>query len=219
MNGEQPMPLRSGLNWRPWVWQGKIGPAFWTVTGIMSLILNAVLIAVLIVLGRHLFTLKALVEQQLLGGLSENFARMDSAVIRTTVQVEDEIPVVFDLPVEATTVVVLSEDVTIRGARVTLQTGGLTLFSASTSIVLPRGTALPVHLSLTVPVSTQVPVSLSVPVAIPLAETELHQPFVGLQQVVAPYQRLLQGLPNSWEEALCASPGLLCRVGVPLLAP
>ncbi len=219
MIGERHTPLGSDRDWRPWVWQGKIGPAFWTVTGVMSLVLNAVLIALLIALGRHLFTLKTVVERQLLAGLSDNFARMDEAVIRTTVQVEDQIPVVFDLPVKADTVVVLAEDVVIRGARVNLTTGGLTIVSAPANIVLPKGTALPVRLSLTVPVSTQVPVNLTVPVAIPLKETELHGPFVGLQQVVAPYKRLLQGLPDSWEEALCRQPGLVCRVGVPVLAP
>lgn len=217
MNGVQHQPARS--RWLRWLWQGKIGPAFWTVTGVISLAVNAVLLTVLLVLAQHLFTLKAVVEQQLLGGLSANFARMDEAVIRTTVEVHDQIPVVFDLPVEATTVVVLSEDTIIRGARVNLTTGGLTIVSAPANIVLPKGTALPVQLSIVVPVNTQVPVDLQVPVAIPLRETELHAPFVGLQQVVAPYQALLGGLPNSWEEVLCRQQGLLCRWGPALLTP
>jgi hypothetical protein len=40
---------------------------------------------------------------------------------------------------------------------------------------------------LTVPVKTTVPVTLNVPVDIPLEQTQLHEPFVGLQGVVAPY--------------------------------
>ncbi|HEY58224.1 MAG TPA: hypothetical protein G4O04_06780 [Anaerolineae bacterium] len=192
---------------RPWwlnlIWQGKIGPAFWTVAGVISLTVNIVLLAVLIVLAQHLFTLKHIVQDQLLGGLSANFAAMDAAVIRTTVEVHDQIPVVFDLPVETETVVTLTQDVVIRGARVNLVTGGLQIIGAPANIVLPKGTQLPIKLNITVPVSTQVPVDLTVPVNIPLKETELHQPFVGLQQVVAPYQQLLAQTPDSWGPVLC----------------
>jgi hypothetical protein len=49
-----------------------------------------------------------------------------------------------------------------------------------------------------VPVDAEVPVVLQVPVNIPLSQTELHEPFVGLQEVVAPYQELLGGLPDAW---------------------
>lgn len=196
--------------WRALLWQGKIGPAFWTVTGVFSLLVNLVLVVVLLLLAQHLFTLKQVVQKQLLGGLSANFAAMDNAVIRTTVQVHDQIPVVFDLPVQADTVVVLSQDTVIRGARVNLVTGGLQIVSAPANIVLPKGTRLPVKLSITVPVKTQVPVNLTVPVSIPLKETELHRPFVGLQQVVAPYQRLLEQTPDSWDAVLCSTPKPFC---------
>ncbi len=192
---------------RPWwldlLWQGKIGPAFWTVTGIFSLAVNIVLLVALLLLAQNLFTIKHLVQDQILGGLSANFAAMDDAVIRTTVEVHDQIPVVFDLPVQTETVVILTEDVTIQGARVNLITGGLQIIGAPANIILPKGTRLPIKLDLTVPVNTQVPVDLTVPVNIPLKETDLHQPFVGLQQVVAPYQRLLEQAPDSWEPLLC----------------
>ena len=45
------------------------------------------------------------------------------------------------------------------------------------------------------PVQTSVPVHLDVPVNIPLRDTELHQPFVGLQEVVKPWYCLF--LPRS----------------------
>jgi hypothetical protein len=57
---------------------------------------------------------------------------------------------------------------------------------------LPAGTNLPVHLELTVPVKASIPVSLNVPVDIALSETELHEPFTGLQDVVAPFYWLLK---------------------------
>ena len=186
----------------PLLWQGKVAPAFWTVSSIISLTVNVILIAVLLIVGKQLFMLKSAVSP-LLDGLNQNFVLMDNAKIATRVEVHDQIPVVFDLPVEATTSVVLSEDVLIRDARVNLMTGGLMIQNAPADIVLPKGTALPIQLSIVVPVNTQVPVDLDVPVNIPLSETELHQPFVGLQQVVSPYQTLVDGLPDSWD-ALCA---------------
>ena len=149
----------------PLLWQGKVAPAFWTVSSIISLTVNVILIAVLLIVGKQLFMLKSAVSP-LLDGLNQNFVLMDNAKIATRVEVHDQIPVVFD-------------------------------------IVLPKGTALPIQLSIVVPVNTQVPVDLDVPVNIPLSETELHQPFVGLQQVVSPYQTLVDGLPDSWD-ALCA---------------
>ncbi len=193
----------------PLLWQGKIAPAFWTVSSIISLTVNVILIAVLLIVGKQLFMLKSAVSP-LLDGLNENFVLMDNAKITTHVEVHDQIPVVFDLPVEANTSVVLSEDVLIRGARVNLMTGGLLIQNAPADIVLPKGTSLPIQLSIVVPVNTQVPVDLDVPVNIPLRETELHRPFVGLQQVVSPYQSLVNGLPNSWD-ALCNQyPTLWC---------
>jgi hypothetical protein len=197
---------------RKLIWQGKIGPAFWTVTGILSMLLNAALIVFLILLGREVFTLKNLVSDQLVGGLAENFALMDEAVIQTNVVVNDQIPIQFTLPVNKKTTVVLTTDAIITGARVNLSTGGLTIFNAPTDIILPEGTPLDIKLDMEIPVETTIPVTLYVPVNIPLNETELHQPFVGLQQVVQPYQQLLNDLPNSWEEVLCVEErDLFCR--------
>ena len=65
------------------------------------------------------------------------------------------------------------------------------------NITLPAGTILPVHLEMTVPVNTTVPITLNVPVDIPLEQTDLHKPFIGLQQVVSPYYWLLQPQVNS----------------------
>jgi len=166
-------------------------PAFWTIASVLSMIVNVILVIVLLVLARELFTLKAMVGDGLLGGLYENFILMDQAHIRTTIEVQTEVPVQFTLPVQTNTSVQLTEDTRIDGARVTLNTGGLNIISAPTNIILPAGTNLPIALDITVPVNTTIPITLQVPVDIPLAETELHQPFVGLQQVVAPYYWML----------------------------
>jgi hypothetical protein len=180
----------------------KLGPAFWTITGIMSLLVNGVLIAVLIILLLNVRPLLLSVQTLQLGdtmektialpgGLYTNFELMDRAHITAMIPVETTIPVKFDLPLNQQTNVVLSENVTITNALVTVQTAGLTITRAPTTIILPQGTTLPVFLNLTVPVDTTVPVVLNVPVDIALANTDLHKPFTGLQEVVRPFYCML----------------------------
>jgi hypothetical protein len=107
---------------------------------------------------------------------------------------------------------VLTADTYVQNATVNLTTGGLSIVNAPTDIVLRAGTELPVKLDILVPVDTTVPVNLEVAVEIPLEETQLHTPFVGLQNVVSPYDSLLASMPDSWVEALCAAnTGSLCR--------
>ncbi|MEN6408318.1 MAG: hypothetical protein ABFD44_01235 [Anaerolineaceae bacterium] len=181
-------------------------PTFWTITGTISLIVNLILIVALMIMTRQLFNIKALVSDQLVDGLYQNFVKMDEAKIQTTVQVNSQIPVKFDLPVKTNTEVTLTQDTSIYGAKVTLNTGGLTITDAPADIILPAGTRLPIALNITVPVDASVPVALTVPVDIPLNQTELHEPFVGLQEVVKPYRDWLQAFPSSWQEVLCGSP-------------
>jgi hypothetical protein len=199
---------------RPWLWQGKIQPAFWTVASLLSLAINVILIVVLILVGKEIFLLKSLVSEQLVGGLHQNFVQMDQAHIRTTIpvndiiQVKDTIPVVFDLPLNQSTTVVLTEDAKVKNTTIYLNRQPVPL-----DLILRKGTELDIGLNLTVPVSQTVPVVLNVPVAlnipvdIPLNQTELHEPFVGLQSVVAPYDQLLSKTPSSWEDTpLCSPP-------------
>ncbi len=204
---------------RPIFWQNKIAPAFWTVGSIFSLVLNIILIVVLIMVGRQLFAIKGLVEDGLINGLYNNFVMMDDASIITTIQVEetiqvvDSIPVVFDLALDQETVVTLVQDTYIPNTTVDLN--GM---KVPTTVMLPVGTPLNISLDLIVPVSQtipvvlNVPISLQVPVNIPLSQTELHKPFVGLQNVVKPYRSYLGALPNSWQETpVCGDiPGQVC---------
>ena len=118
---------------------------------------------------------------------------MDTAHIKTNITVTDNIPINFNLPISQDTVVTLTQNTTINGANVRINSGGLSINSAA-NIILPAGTNLPVHLELTVPVNTTVPIQLNVPIDIPLQNTELHKPFIGLQQVVSPFYWLLHGI-------------------------
>jgi hypothetical protein len=186
----------------------KFGPPFWTVTGLLSLIVNAVLIAIVFILLRMLGGLQFSandVSAGLLGGLYNNFEKMDRAHIVSTIPIQNAIPVQFDLQLNQETNVVLSRDVTIDNALVTVETGGLNITQARTTIVLPQGTSLPIVLNLTIPVNMTVPIIMDVPVDIPMASTDLHEPFVGLQQVIAPFYCAVE--PN----ALDLDGKLVCR--------
>ena len=199
---------------RPWIWQGKFLPAFWTVAAVISILINIILIAVVLALASQLFRIKNLVQVQLIDGLYENFVRMDEAHIVTTIQVsdtiqvQDTIPVVFDLPLKQGTEITLTKDTPIRRALVYLNGQAV-----PTDITLRQGTRMSIALDMvvpvnqTIPVALTVPINLQVPVDIPLTRTELHQPFAGLQDVVAPYKKLLDGWPDSWGELLCQTFG------------
>ena len=190
----------------------KIGPAFWTVSSVISIVVNLFLIAVVIILARQLFSLKQLISDQLIGGLSKNFELMDQASIHTTIPIDTTVPAKFNLTLDKDTVVVLTKNTPIQHANVSLSTGGLTINNAPTNITLPAGTILPIHLKMVIPVNQKIPVKLNVEVNIPLNQTDLHIPFVGLQNVLKPYSNLLNQTPNSWHEALCSPPdGIICQ--------
>jgi hypothetical protein len=176
-------------------------PRLWTTASVITLTINLLLAIILIILVISVYRLKLDMAKimdastsvmGLPGGLYENFEKMERANIQTNVVVNTSIPVKFDLQLNQQTNVILSQDVTITNALVTVNTGGLNISRANTTIVLPQGTILPVNLALTVPVDQQVPVTLNVPVDIPLRETQLNDPFVGLQNVIKPLYCLLE---------------------------
>lgn len=174
-------------------------PAFWTIASILSMAVNIVLIIILLLAWQMLNQIRELgaygmgEASGLLGGLYTNFVKMDEADIKTQIEVRDEIPVEFTLNVSGPTSVTTTQAVTIRGATVDVSTGGLTIRDANATIILPAGVELPINISnLVVPVDQDVPVELIVPVDIPLNQTELHEPFVGLRKVVEPWYCLVQ---------------------------
>lgn len=205
-NGSEP---EQPVSRHPW----SFGPAFWTLTGILSLVVNAILIAVLVGVGSQIFALKKVVSEQLIHGLYQNFQQMDEAHIRSNIAVRDQsVRANFNLHIETPTTVILSQDTRLQNATVVqLNTGGLTIYNAPAEIILPAGTQLPILLNLDVPVDQEIPVNLDVAVDIPLKDTELHQPFSGLQTVLEPYIQMLDGSPNSWQQTVCgAEPSDLC---------
>ena len=196
---KKPKPVTSAATSKTNYSGNKFLPTFWTVASVISMLVNVGVVIALILVMQVLGGTKAALSfaqsqaNGLLGGLHENFVKMDAASIKTTIHVEKDIPVQFTLNVSGNTNVTLSQDVSISGALVTVNTGGLNINNARANIVLPAGTILPIFIeNLVVPVDKTVPAILDVPVDIPLNQTELHVPFVGLQKVVEPYYCLLQ---------------------------
>ncbi|OGN96936.1 MAG: hypothetical protein A2Z71_07780 [Chloroflexi bacterium RBG_13_50_21] len=180
------------------VYQGKFKPAFWTVTAIFSLLVNTIFIAFLILFGHYFFELKALVAGGLVTEVYNNLALMDKAHIvttvpvNTTVQLQDNLPVVFDLAINQSTQLALAEDTQIPGAYIYLNNTPVL-----TDLTLPAGTPIQANLDMTIPVSQSIPVDVTVPVSllVPLDlaidQTDLHQSIVGLQGAIEPYKVLL----------------------------
>jgi hypothetical protein len=205
------------------IWQGKIGPAFWTVASLISLTVNIFLIIVLFIVAQNLFAITRTLETHLIDGLNIRFNQLDNAQIKTTItvrdtiQVNDEIPVVFDLPLQQNTTVTLTRDTPVKQATVYLNGAPV-----PTDIILRKGTKLDIALDLTVPVNQtvpvvlEVPVNMEVPVEIALKKTSLHDPFYELQEkVLLPYVKLLQKLPHGWgDTAICqpAYAGWFCKI-------
>jgi Ni,Fe-hydrogenase III small subunit len=127
----------------------------------------------------------------ILGGLYSNFEKMDRATIKTVIPVDAQIPLDISVPVQTTTQITLSETVNIPNAQVVINTGGLNI-NSNARVTLPAGTPLTVNLNFNLPVQTTIPVHLDVPVNIPMSQTELHEPFVGLQDVVRPLYCLVE---------------------------
>ena len=190
--------------------RGSILPVFWTIASLLSILVNNILIVLVLILANKLFNIKRLVQVQLIDGLYNNFAKMDGARISTTIhakdtiRVQDTIGVIFDLPLKQGTEITLTQDTPIRKAIVYLNGQPV-----PTDISLRQGTRMSNALDMIVPVNQTIPIELLVPVdmqvsvEIPLYETELHEPFAGLIDVVAPYKDILDNLPDSWEELLC----------------
>jgi hypothetical protein len=193
--------------------------SFKTVALLISFIVNMVLILVLLIVMMQIFQIKNGILEPLIDGLHSNFVGMDEATIYRTIEVEDEIPVVFDLPLHQNTNVVLTQDVPIAASATFTLPGGGGVINGRVDIVLPSGLVLPVQLDMTVPVNTSIPINLPVDVAIPLKETQLHTPFANLRNLLEPYVRILDNLPSNWGDVPDFVVNAVQGEGVNLVSP
>jgi hypothetical protein len=175
----------------------KFMAAFWTIASVLSLTVNIILIIILLITFQMFGAILTTSDNKisaLLDGLYTNFVKMDQATIATNIPVDATVPLNIVVPVQTTTRITLAESVVIPNAHVRINTGGLSI-DADAVVTLPANTPLTVTLDFPLNVQNSIPVHLDVPVNIPLNQTELHEPFVGLQQVVKPWYCLVE--PNA----------------------
>ena len=202
--------------------------AFKDIALIFSFAVNFVLVVVLLVVSLPalgaVFTLKTDVVEPLLHDLDTAFVGLGEATIVTTVQIDESIPIQFDLPlaqplpiyfdlnIDKDTIVTLQQAVPLYNmpAQFNLPGGG-GVINGSVSLALPAGLPLPIHLSMTVPVSQTIPVNLnvpvdhnvpiqlSVPVRITLGESGLDPVVEGLRGAIRPIQVQIEKLPDGIE--------------------
>lgn len=183
----------------------RLWGAFKNFAILFSFFVNLVLVLVLILVALSsdsLFALKRQVAEPLLVDLDQAFAALGETQIKSTVYITDTMPVVFGLPLEQNTHVILTEAVPLDVPAVFVLPGGGGSINGSVSLELPEGQALPVALSMNVPVSTTVPVVMQVPVEIPLAEAGMAPAIEQLRAVFRPITSFVQSLPDSTAEFL-----------------
>ncbi len=116
---------------------------------------------------------------------------LNNAVITRTIHIEQTIPVNFDLELDQSLTVELTEGVLLNRPATFVLPGGGGQIRGSVTLVLPKGQDLPVHMQMTVPVDQYLPVEMDVPVSIPLQETDLGPITARLKSLLAPYMDLL----------------------------
>jgi hypothetical protein len=130
-----------------------------------SILLNLLLLWAVISIGNHLFKFRSAVGDSMLDAVSQSVGISADSQIETTVTIQEEIPVSFEVPLEGDTLVTLSQPVQIDNATLSIRSATLAI-DAPAVITLPVGAELPITMDLTVPVSVTVPVDLTVPVRI-----------------------------------------------------
>lgn len=181
----------------------RVWRAFKNFAILFSFIVNFVLVFILLLVlfnPQPIFEVKNQVAEPLLVDLDSAFAALGDTVIQSTVYITDSMPVVFTLPLNQNTDVILTQPVPLQvPARFVLPGGGGSI-NGTVSLNLPQGQVLPVSLSMDVPVDTTVPVIMEVPVEIPLAEAGMAPAIEQLRAVFRPITGFVQGLPDEAAE-------------------
>jgi hypothetical protein len=171
---------------------------FWdaakTLTLIVSMVINLILIVAVVILANQVGAIKMTLNS-VLGQLDSAFEGLGQAVISDTIKIDQRVPVQFELPLEQDTVVTTQSPVPIT-TQATFSLGQFGSINGTVSLQLPTGTSLPVHLKLTVPVSDSIPVVFDQPINIPLAEKGLGPVVAKLRAALAPIIDLVDQLPD-----------------------
>lgn len=171
---------------------------FWdaakTLTLLVSMIINLILIVVVAILVQQVGAIKTTLGS-VLGQLDAAFQGLGETVIQTTIPISQSVPVRFDLPLKQDTYVTTNGPVPIT-TQATFSLGQFGSINGTVSLNLPAGTQLPVHLEITVPVSNAIPVVFNQTVAIPLARAGMQHVVDQLRGALGPILQLVGQLPD-----------------------
>jgi len=183
----------------------RLWNAFKNIAILFSFLVNIVLVivvAILLLQADSIFSIKTEVAEPLLLDLDQAFAALAESTIQSTIYITDTIPVVFDIPLEQNTDVILTQPVPLNMPAQFMISGGGGTINGTVTMSLPQGQALPVVLRINVPVSTTVPVIVDAPVTIDVAEAGMGPAIEQLRAVFRPMTSFVQSLPDSAEELL-----------------
>jgi len=171
------------------------GEAFWSAFEkfalLFSFTMNVILLIVVLVLVGLLIPIKDYIARPTMDKVMAEIERLGNTHIKTTIVVEDEIQVKFDLPLNQEVNVTTTEAVPLEtGAFFTLPGGG-GYIRGTVSLNLPANTTLPVILDTTVPVDQMVPVKMIVPVDIDLGDTDLKTSVDNFKALLEPIDIML----------------------------
>jgi hypothetical protein len=174
----------------------ELWPAFKNIAIIFSFSLNMIMLVLVIIAAFWIIPSTNQLAKPIITKLSKSVEDMVSAEINQTIQVNDQIPITFDLPVSAFTSVELTAAVPMAVTTSFVLPNGGGNINGTVYFELPQGTLLPVALNIMVPVSQTVPIDLAIDVNIPLDETEMGPPLMGLKEVIAPIEEFLSDFPS-----------------------
>jgi hypothetical protein len=158
---------------------------------VVTFILVMVLLMAGYVLWQQLPTLVAIKDGLVcdtITGLNTLLDDFEDAVITRTIDINETIPIEFDLSLDQNIVVQLTDDVELIRPASFVFPGSGGRINGTVYMELPRGSDLPIHLRTMVPVSQTVPVEMNVDVSIPLKETDLGGVIAQLRDLLAPLQ-------------------------------
>lgn len=193
-NDAQPKVVEVKKSRRARFWQ-----AFANLAIIFSFATNLILVIVLLIFaGWLLFPIKTDLVEPLLDDLQGAIDALEEATIHRRIDIDQQVPVNFVLPLNQQTTVVLSQDVELVRPATFLLPGGGGSINGTVVLNLPQGLELPVYLNLDVPVDNSIPVQFPVDVSIPLKETELNDVVDKLNDVLVPIREYLDDLPDGF---------------------
>lgn len=168
-------------------------PTFWKAMIITSFVINMILVFVLVLLAGFFLRWQAQIGETTVG--ARGFARanvmelrdvvqqLQDAHIKTTIPLNQPLPVHLDVPIDQTTLVTTTAPVPIS-VPAFIDMGPFGQLRPNVNLSLPEGTQLTIRLKLNVPLDTTIPVKLDVPVDIAMKDTELAPQFRRLGGVV-----------------------------------